>query len=148
MNIRESNVTEMLALAPLLFQEHWEEIARNKQLMVLDPHEPSYRAIEDAGQLMILAAFIGEQMVGYSVNFLLIHPHYAGLTVCQNDIVYVHPDHRNGGVGIRLMKHTEREGKARGAQMMLWHAKENTPLADILPRMGYGVQDIIYSKEI
>lgn len=148
MNIRESNVTEMLELAPLLFQEHWEEIARNKQLMVLDPHEPSYRAIEDAGQLMILAAFIGEQMVGYSVNFLLIHPHYASLTVCQNDIVYVHPDHRNGGVGIRLMKHTEQEGKARGAQMMLWHAKENTPLAEILPRMGYGVQDIIYSKEI
>ena len=148
MNIRESNVTEMLELAPLLFREHWEEIARNKQLMVLDPHEPSYRAIEDAGQLMILAAFKGYQLVGYSVNFLLTHPHYAGLTVCQNDIVYVHPDHRNGGFGIRMMKMTEQEGKARGAQMMLWHAKENTPLAEILPRMGYGVQDIVYSKEI
>jgi hypothetical protein len=31
---------------------------------------------------------------------------------------------------------------------MLWHAKDQTSLAKIMPRMGYVVQDIIYSKEI
>lgn len=147
-SIRHSSVDEMLQLAPVLFREHWEEIARNKQVMVLEPHEPAYRALEDAGNLLILAAFKGEELIGYSVNFVLTHPHYAALTVCQNDLLFIDPKHRQGGAGIRLMRRTEQEGKVRGAQLMLWHAKESTPLADMLPRMGYGVQDIIFSKEL
>lgn len=145
---RESTVTEMLEVAPILFKEHWEEIAKNKQLMVLSPDEQAYRTMEEAGRLMILAAMKDDVMVGYSVSFIVRHPHYSGLTVCQNDLIYIHPDHREGGVGIRLIKKTEQEGKLRGAQLMLWHAKENTPLAAMLPRMGCGVQDIIFSKEL
>ena len=148
LQIRASTVDEMLQVAPVLFKEHWDEIARNKQVMVLKPNEQAYRAMEQAGQMMILAAYKGDEMVGYSVNFIINHPHYADLVVCQNDLLYIAQAHREGGVGIRLMKRTEQEGKARGARLMLWHAKQDTPLANILPRMAYGVQDIIFSKEL
>lgn len=146
--IRHSSVDEMLANSTQLFSQHWEEIARNKDVMVLKPDEAAYRTMEDAGRLMILAAVKAGQIVGYSVNFIVQHPHYADLTVCQNDLLFIEPTHRQGGAGIRLMRRTEEEGKARGARLMLWHAKEGTPLADILPRMSYSVQDIIFSKEL
>ena len=38
--------------------------------------------------------------------------------------------------------------RSEGCKLMLWHAKENTALAKLLPKLKYGVQEIMYSKEI
>jgi predicted GNAT superfamily acetyltransferase len=146
--IRESTVDEMLAHAGELFAEHWDEIALNKQVMVLKPDEARYRGMEASGGLLILAAFVDGELVGYSVNFVIHHLHYADLCVCSNDLLFIAQSHREGGLGIRLMRRTEEAARARGARLVLWHAKPNTALAAILPRMGYGVQDIIFSKEV
>jgi GNAT superfamily N-acetyltransferase len=146
--VRRSSVGEMLGSGLELFARHWEEIARNKDVMVLKPDEAAYRRMEEAGSLLILAALKAGRIVGYSVNFIVRHPHYADLMVCQNDLLFIDPAHREGGAGIRLMRRTEQESKKRGCRLMLWHAKEGTPLADMLPRMGYGVQDIVFSKQI
>ena len=146
--VRRSSVDEMLGSSQALFTQHWDEIARNKEVMVLKPDEAAYRRMEEAGSLLILAALKAGQIVGYSVNFIVRHPHYADLMVCQNDLLFIDQAHREGGAGIRLMKRTEQEGKKRGCRLMLWHAKEGTPLASMLPRMGYGVQDIVFSKQI
>lgn len=146
--IRESSVTEMLANAGELFQEHWEEITLNKRVMVLKPNEQPYRNAEANDLIFILAAWEGAKLVAYSVNFVLRHLHYADLIYVQNDLLFVSIPHRHGRLGYRMIKETERLAKERGGMLMLWHAKENTPLAAILPRLGCGVQDIIYSKEL
>lgn len=146
--VRRSSVDEMLGNGQALFAQHWDEIARNKDVMVLNPDESAYRRMEEAGSLLILTAVKAGQIVGYSVNFIVRHPHYADLMVCQNDLLFIDQAHRDGGAGIRLMRRTEQEGKKRGCRLMLWHAKEGTPLAAMLPRMGYGVQDIVFSKQI
>jgi len=146
LDIRESTVDEMLREAPKLFQDHWDEIALNKDVMVLKPNEPVYRAMEREGQLLILGAYKGGELIGYSVNFLVRHPHYADLQVCQNDLLFIAREHRAGVLGVRLIRVTESAAKARGAQLMLWHAKEGSALAKIMPRMGCKVQDIIFSK--
>jgi GNAT superfamily N-acetyltransferase len=86
--------------------------------------------------------------VGYSVSFVGPHIHYADLVVANNDVLFLREDLRPSSIGLRLLKETERAARANGARLMLWHAKEHTALAKIMPRMGYGVQDIIYSKEI
>lgn len=146
--VRRSTVDEMLQNGQELFEQHWDEIARNKEVMVLKPDEAAYRRMEEAGSLLILAAHKAGRIVGYSVNFIVRHPHYADLMVCQNDLLFIDRAHREGGAGIRLMRKTEQEGKRRGCRLMLWHAKEGTPLAAMLPRMGYGVQDIVFSKQM
>lgn len=146
--IRLSNVDEMHARANELLREHWIEIARNKQVMVLKPDWTGYREMERQGKMLCLAAWDGDDMVGYSANFVVHHLHYADLVMCTNDVLFVTKSHRVGRTGIKLMRETERLAKETGAQLMLWHAKENTDLAAICPRMGYGVQDIIFSKEI
>jgi len=146
--VRQSSVDEMLGNGQELFAKHWDEIARNKDVMVLKPDEAAYRRMEEAGSLLILAAVKSGRIVGYSVNFIVRHPHYADLMVCQNDLLFIDQAHREGGAGIRLMRRTEQEGKRRGCRLMLWHAKEGTPLAAMLPRMGYGVQDVVFSKQL
>ena len=146
--IRLSNVDEMLANASELFSEHWEEIALNKQVMVLKPDEGKYRAAEANGMLLILGAFEGDRIVGYSVSVVTNHPHYADLITCSNDLLFVTEDKRSGRLGLQLIRKTEEAAKERGARLMLWHAKTGTPLEKMMPRLGYGVQDIIFSIQI
>ena len=147
-DIKLATVDEMLAKASILFEEHYEEIARNKQIMKLKPDEKAYRNLEEANQIFILSAWQDDVLIGYSVNFVLNHPHYADLVLAQNDLLYIKKEMRGSRAGLRLIKETETYATSLGCKLMLWHAKENTALSAILPRIKYGVQDIIYSKEL
>lgn len=143
-----SVVEQMPRVMPLL-RAHWEEVARNKEVMVLDPNVEVYKALEDRGQLISLGAFEDDELVGYSVTILVDkHLHYAGLCYGQNDVIFVDEAHRAGMLGFRLIRETERLVKERGGRLMFWHAKPDTPFDALLPRLGYGVQDVIYSREL
>ncbi len=146
--VEHESITDKVALTEALQAAHWEESARNKHLMILNPAIELYQRIEAGGALFAVIAYDGDQIVGYSVNILSQNLHYAALTMASNDLIFVAKSHRTGRTGIRLIEETERVAAKRGARMMLWHAKENTPLAKVLPRMGCSVQDIIYSREL
>lgn len=132
-----------------LLVAHWDEVAKNKQVMVLKPDRDRYAYLDEHDGLVCLWALDPDgEVVGYSVSFIGPHIHYADLRVCNNDVLFLREDLRPSTVGLRLIRETEKTARARGAKLMLWHAKQGTSLDKIMPRMGYGVQDIIYSKEI
>lgn len=146
--IETDRVADVIDLTTDLQTEHWEEIAKNKHLMVLAPDVAKYRSIEQAGKLFAVLAYDGDEMVGYSVNLIDTNLHYMGLVQAQNDVLFVKPSHRAGRLFMRLREATIAGAARRGARLMLWHAKKDTPLAAILPRLGCKVQDIIYSEEL
>lgn len=141
------SVSESIGQVHALLVEHWHEVAKNKQLMVLKPNLPAYERLEAAGMLISLGAFVGAEMVGYSVSTVQPHLHYADLVYAQNDVLFVREQHR-GRLGLKLIRETERAAKDRGARMMMWHAKPGTTLDLLLPRLGYGIQDVIYAREV
>jgi len=148
--IRPVGVDLIRESAQQLLTEHWDEIALNKRVMVLDPIWTSYYELEERDALLALGLFLKdgdkETLVGYSVNFLMQHIHYGKLRFCQNDVLFVAKAHR--GRGRRLIAATEAAAKENGCQMIVWHAKQGTALERILPKAGYGVQDILFSKEL
>ena len=146
--IRLCTYDEFKVLADPLFEEHYEEIARNKQIMKLKPDEETYRKMESAQQIFILSARQDDVLIGYSVNFVTNHLHYADLRIAQNDLLFISKEHRGGRIGLKLIRETESHARSLGCKLMLWHCKENTTLSALLPRIKYGVQDIIYSKEL
>ena len=146
--IRLATVDEMLAEATTLFEEHYEEIALNKQVMKLKPDEITYRQMEEMRKIFILSARQNDVLIGYSVNFVTNHLHYADLKLAQNDLLFISKEQRGGRVGLKLIRETEKHATSLGCKLMLWHCKENTTLSALLPRINYGVQDIIYSKEL
>lgn len=149
LKIRGSCIKELYDNVDELFVKHWEESARNKQVMVLKPDWDNYFNLENSERLVTLAV-VDEQdkIVGYSCNIVNKHLHYADLVVAYNDVLFLDKSCRNSSIGLRLIKETEKAVKAAGAKLMLWHAKEDTPLDKILPKMGCKVQEIIYSKEL
>ena len=146
--IRLCTYEEFVVLADPLFEEHYEEIARNKQIMKLKPNYQLYEALNSTGWLFIYVAMRDDVCIGYSMNIMMHHLHYADLRIAQNDILFVKKEFRGGRLGLRLLKVTEDHARSEGCKLMLWHAKENTALAELLPKLKYGVQEIMYSKEI
>lgn len=145
--IKECKIKEVANSMDLLIK-HWNESARNKELMVLKPDYSKYEALEASGITVSLAAYLDGKLIGYSVNFLQPHLHYSELMCGYNDLLYVDDAHRNSSVGLRLIRETVKELRARGAKLMLWHAKVDTKLSNILPKVGCKVQEIIYSQEL
>jgi GNAT superfamily N-acetyltransferase len=131
-----------------LFQDHWDEVALNKQVMALKPDMQRYHSMNEQGMLLVIGAWNDGALVGYSVNFVMQHLHYADLRICSNDLLFVSKDLRKGRVGLRLIRATEAAAKEADAKLMLWHGKPNTTLVEIMPALGYGVQDVIFSKEV
>jgi predicted GNAT superfamily acetyltransferase len=146
--IVETTVSDKAALLFPLLQAHRDELAMAKHLMEVAPNWDAYHALEQCGALLALVAYLGDEIVGYSVNFIGPHMHDAALRYAHNDALYVKPEHRGGRMGLKLMRETELFVRERGARMMMWHAKPDTALEKILPRMGYGVEEIMFCKEI
>lgn len=138
------NREKMQSLLPL----HYDELTKNKEIMILEPDYDKYQLLEDAGVLFGLYAYEDDKLVGYSLNIVSPHLHYKSVVMCSNDLLFLTPEKRQGRVGLMLIKETERVAKERGCNFMLWHAKTGTYLDKLLPRMGCSVQEIMYSKKI
>lgn len=144
--IRPSTIAELREHGEALFQAHYDEIALNKDVMRLDPDWQRYERMEACGILLCLAAWADCKMVGYSVTAVLPHPHYKQLRVAQNDVLFVAASCRSGPTGRDLIAATEAAAKGVNAGIIMWHAKPGTALEHVLPRIGYGVQDTLFSK--
>lgn len=137
----------MHGLAQTLFASHYEEVAARRQNTPLSPDWLRYQALEQNGSLIILAAWEGDRIVGYSVSIVTTALHYSTTVFCQNDVLFVDEAHRRGRLGVRLIRETERIAVAEGTKRVFWHAKEGTALAAILPKLGYGVHEVVYSRD-
>ena len=146
------SLAELREYGEPLFREHYEEVARNKTVMVLAPDWDRYEDLDDRGLLMSIGVWAHysthTELAGYSVNIVGSHLHYRDLLVAQNDVFFVRRPFRQGTLGTRLLRETRKQAKACGARLVLFHAKENTSFERLLRATpGMGVQDIIFSQE-
>ena len=166
-DIRPSDINEMRGMAETMFEDHYQEIALHKESMELDINWKRFYALEEQNAVVCLAAWLGCDMVGYSVNIIYPHMHYQGTLVCHNDVLYVAPDQRGGGLGQRLIEATEDMGRKRGCHVIQFHSKPGkdldeivttklkvdgavmrllTALGRLLGIKGYQIQDIMHSR--
>lgn len=131
-----------------LLSEHREELTTHKHIMELKPDLERYAALEQAGNLVSLALYDKDRIVGYSVSVVVKNIHYADLVYALNDVLFVGALYRGSSWGVKLIHETEKLCKLHGAKLMMWHGKPATAFSDMMPRLGYRVQDIMFSKEL
>jgi len=129
-----------------LLELHYAELTRNKEIAKLAPDWIRYRTLEDNGYLLTLLAFEGTALIGYSVFILSPHLHYMELKVALNDVMFLHPAHRLGYTGVRLIRESEKMCRAAGAGKICWHVKPDTTLQAILNRLGYDTEEVMQAK--
>lgn len=131
-----------------LLQLHFCELAKNQDRIRLKPDWERYRQMESEGSLLVFSARDSEKLVGYAAFFVCAHPHYTDLRLVSNDVLFLENSYRVGRTGVKFIRYCEERIRDLYASnfSITWHAKENTDLHRMLPRMGYGVQDIIFSR--
>lgn len=147
MDIRPVSITEIETGAQDLTRHHYLEVEPEPR-PPLDIDWQRLLRLEMAGNLLCLAAYDGDAIVGYAVSVIAPHPHFAGTLMCQNDALFVTSSRRGRGLGRRLIQETHAIAKERGATRILWHAAEGSALSALLASAGYAPKSVNWSREI
>lgn len=129
-----------------LLKDHWEEIAKNKDKIALAPDEEKAYLMEANGFLLNAVAYDEDKMIGYTLIVITPHFHYKNDKFAHVDLLFLDKEYRKGKVGLQLIKISEELAKENGASILTHHAKPDTALEKLLPRLDYKLAEIIYSK--
>ena len=86
-----------------LLKEHHEELGVHKAEIPLDPDFDGYRALEECGRLRAFTARADGRLVGYITYVLGPALHYRSSYHAVEDLIFLEPEHRRGGLGSRLL---------------------------------------------
>ena len=134
-------------IKPLL-EEHWEEVALNKDKIKINPDWEAYFSLESQGKLDIFTARDEGVLVGYFVVFVYAHIHYKDHLFAKNDLIYLSPSHRKGFTGIRLIKFAEKCLKEDGVSVLVVNTKNHRPFHKVMQFLGFSSSETLYSKYI
>ena len=132
-----------------LMEDHWREIATNKDLP-LEPDWDAYYHLEKMGKLLSLGAWAGSELVGYFVGIYVPKGlHYQAWSYVQNDIFYVAPPYRGKMVAGRLIRTARLLSTAKGMTCIIWHCKPGTEMDVMLSRSDrYSLKEHVYYQEL
>ena len=129
-----------------LLQAHWREIAHYQDIP-LRPNREVYLAAEAAGTVRTYCARTPEgRLVGYAVFFLAYNPHYMDSYQAAQDIIYLDPACR--GRGLQFLNWCDRQLQSEGVQVVRHHIKAAHNFGPALERLGYTLEDLIYSRRL
>jgi hypothetical protein len=127
-----------------LLELHWDEIAKNKQLMTLNPDVKKYEKIAEC--LLLVTARVGGRLIGYFLWILVTHPHYKHVSVAEEDLHYLLPEYRRGLTEYLFMKAACNAALERGAQLLTVREKIGHEHPAIMKRLGFSPTDIVYTR--
>lgn len=146
--IQEENFKDFVVeVGPLLYQ-HWEEIALDKNKIDLQPDWATYEVLADADKMHVTTARNGSELVGYAIFILTQALHYKQLSIADGDVFWLHPDHRKGLTGFKLLKKSEEFLKARGVQKIFNKVKLHKDVGKVFERLGYTPIERVYAKGV
>lgn len=129
-----------------LMHLHWQEIARNKALMTLNPDLEKYeRALPS---LLLVTARAETRLVGYFLWILILHSHYKHVPVAEEDLHYLLPEYRRGLTGYLFVKAACREAFGHGAQLLVMREKIGHEHPAMMKRLGFVPTDVVYTRAV
>ncbi|MCA8948926.1 MAG: hypothetical protein KDE27_05445 [Planctomycetes bacterium] len=147
LEIHPITVAEVRLVASAMLADHYREVSLDQDVP-LEPDWLRFEALEVAGNLIALGAYVDGELVGYTANIVTRHLHYP-LLMCSNDVFYLAPGHRSFRNARKLIEATEVAAKSQGCDVVAMHAKCSSALEAILEHNpAWRVQDIIYTRRI
>jgi predicted N-acetyltransferase YhbS len=143
--IKEVNAVDYLDAIASLASENWGETGFDFDLKL---DRELYSRLHESGRMISLAAFDGDDVIGYATATVAPHIFNTGVQVCMSSALFVTKSKRNSTVPGRLMLEVEKAAKQRGARFMIWQTRAGTGLADTLRKRGYADSDVAVIKEI
>lgn len=121
-----------------LLPTHWREMALMQDEIPLDPNWEFYEGAFKLGMATIYTARDDGELIGYVIFFIAPrHPHYNHRWI-KDDTIWIHPDHRNAGVGNGLFDFFEADLAKDGPVVIQIETREgHGALPYLLKARGY-----------
>lgn len=131
-----------------LIQNHWEEIALNREKVELLPDYGGYRKLMEMDLLQAYTVRRDGILIAYMFVVVSPHLHYSSTIFATNDILYVDQKYRKTMVAFRLFRFVEKELKAKGVHVFNVNMKTLHPFCNFVEGLGFKHIENIYSKYI
>jgi GNAT superfamily N-acetyltransferase len=146
MIIRHCTVAEILQ-APNI-ERITEEYAAESAIKGL-PHPIAkmemYYALETAGALYVIGAFVDGRPIGFISVLSTIMPHYS-VCLSVSESFFVLKCARGSGAGLKLLRAAEARAREVGSPGLLVSAPHGGALAEVLPHVGYRPSNAVFFK--
>lgn len=146
--IKEERFEDVVEELKEITVKHWEEIARNKDKIELNPDWNKYIEIEKSGILQTITCRDDERLVGYCIDIYLPHIHYKDHKFSMNDVLFLRKEYRGAHIGAKLLLAVELGLKEKGVDVVHMHVKCAHDFGPLLERIGYQQIEKIYEKVI
>lgn len=127
---------------------HWEDVALNKEDIILDPNWPVYDFMDAHNALHITTARQQGVLVGYAVYLISSWLHYKDRLLADGDIFWLAPEYRKGMTGVRLLKTAEKYLVARGVEYIVNKVKLHKDVGRVFEHLGYMPIERVYAKRV
>lgn len=131
---------------PVIQQEFSDEVAT-----YIKPASPEklrgYIDMERAGVMQSIGAFCGEKLIGF-VAVLAAKVPRCDAPMAVADGLYVARAYRRTGAGVKLIREAEKYARDIGSPCLAFGTPKDGPLATILPRFGYDLTNIMFTKAV
>ena len=134
-------------IKPLL-ENHYDEIALDKDVIKLNPDYDMYKKLCNSGAMRIITARDDGKLVGYLIALIKYHLHYKDSLTAIDDIFYVDKSYRKGLTGVKLFIKTEEILKKYGVQRVVLNTKLHHDVGAIFDRLGYKETERVFTKII
>lgn len=131
-------------IEPLL-EEHWKEIALNKEIIKLNPDWEGYARLDGINALRIYTARKDDKLIGYFVVMVSKSLHYRDHLFANNDIIFLTKAARKGLTGVKLIKYAIDSLAAEGITKLHINTKAHQPFDAILERLNFEEIERVYS---
>ena len=128
-----------------LLQQHYEEIALNKDKIKLNPDWRAYAELDKINALRVFTARKDGKLMGYFVVIVSKSLHYRDHLFANNDIIFLTKAARKGLTGVKLIKFALDALEAEGVTKVHINTKAHQPLDAILERLGFEESERVYS---
>ena len=144
---------DCIAEIAVLLPQHYAEVKLHPDQITLNLDDASYRAIEDLGNLVLIAARDDEtliagrsQLIGYATVFLRADLHSAHTLAGYVDSYYLLPAYRRGWNGLKLFRCIEQVLKDLDVKQVFVGATKHMKTESLFRFGKYIESEVLYSK--
>ena len=146
--IRRVSYAEGIEGVKPMLEKHWAEIAHLKSTVPLAVDWDAYKTLEARNMLLSIIAQDDDRTIGYAVLFVKRHIHYTTTVGAFGDVLYLHPEYRKGGTGLKLIAKAEDLARDMGARYVTWHFKPDHDLTPVFSKLGYSPFEVSVAKAV
>lgn len=111
------------------------------------PDRHAYEQLEEQGDIRTLVATVDGRIVGFAVILRSYHYHYSK-PLAALETLWLDPDHRQSGIGLRLIYRAKEMAADMGYDLMTASAPAGSRLAYVYSRLGTKTdEDFIFELE-